>query len=64
MAEYITMRDYVARLWPFTLRYFDGAWLVKWGLRTTWANRKKAAVRAEKGMYHDICKYISESDIT
>jgi hypothetical protein len=50
-AEWTTMRDYVGRAYPFGVKYFDGAWLIKWALRTTWANRKKAAVRADKGMY-------------
>ena len=49
--NYNDMRDQVARAWPFTARYYDNAWLVKWALRTTWTNRKKAAVRVERGTY-------------
>jgi hypothetical protein len=49
--QYVAMRDFVAYEWPFASRYFDGAWLIKWALRSTWGNRKKAAIRAEKGMY-------------
>ena len=51
--DYNVMSEYVARAWPLT-RYFDGLWLIKWALRTTWTNRKKAAVRAEKGAFHDL----------
>jgi hypothetical protein len=51
LSGYNAMRDYVARAWPFTTRYFDGAWLIKWALRTTWTNRKRAALRVEKRMY-------------
>ena len=50
VASYNNMRDQVAQVWPFAARYFGGAWLIKWALRTTWTNRKKAAARAEKGM--------------
>jgi hypothetical protein len=50
-AGYNDMRDYVARAWPFTTKYFDGAWLIKWALRTTWTNRKKAALRLGRGTY-------------
>jgi hypothetical protein len=46
------MRDFVGRAYPFIMRYFDGGWLIKWALRTTWANRKKAAVCVDKGMYN------------
>ena len=50
IASYNNMRDQVAQVWPFAARYFDGAWLIKWALRTTWTNRKKAVARAERGM--------------
>ena len=46
--DYIAMRDFVARAWPFT-KHFDGYWIIKWALRSTWTNRKKASARAEKG---------------
>jgi hypothetical protein len=46
--RYTMMKDFVARAWPFASRYFDGAWLIKWALRTTWSNRKKASARADK----------------
>jgi hypothetical protein len=46
--EYAAMRDYVATAYPFAAKHYDGAWLIKWALRTTWANKRKAAIRAER----------------
>lgn len=46
--EYNVMREYVSRSWPFT-KHFDGGWLIKWALRSTWTNRKKACVRSDNG---------------
>jgi hypothetical protein len=52
-AGYNNMRDHVAQAWPFAAKYFDGAWLIKWALRSTWTNRKKTTARVEKGLFFE-----------
>jgi hypothetical protein len=60
-SHYTIMRDSVARAWPLAARYFDGAWLIKRALRTTWGYRRKASVREDR------CKtstYVVEDTLT
>jgi len=52
------MSEYVAHAWPFT-KHFDGSWIIKWALRSTWTNRRKAYIRYEKGASYPTSLYLT-----
>jgi hypothetical protein len=54
LQNYYTMRHDVIQAWPFT-KYFDGAWIVKWAMRTTWTNRTRSVRRRDKGTFNRFC---------
>jgi hypothetical protein len=47
LKDFQAMSHDVVCSWPLT-KYFDGAWIVKWAMRTTWTNRTKSARRRDK----------------
>lgn len=54
---YSVMREYVARAWPLT-QYFDGGWLIKWAIRSTWSNRRKTCTRSNKCMFSALLRVL------
>lgn len=47
LKDFQAMSHDVVCSWPLA-RYFDGAWIVKWAMRTAWTNRTKSARRRDK----------------
>jgi hypothetical protein len=47
-AEFTRMVDFVSQRWHKLTDCFDGRWIVKWALRSTWTNRRKNTRRAEQ----------------